>query len=155
MGSRAASRASSRHAHDDPRQVAGVRARPLDASELAERLPLLARWDGPATIDEDGGVIHACAAIEALLAVLRDSLLFDEVISVRKSNTVAEVRAGGVTAEHDRVVVCAGRGTAALPRGAGLPLPVRQSAHVRLAYPVRGDPSARLACPTGRQRRVR
>jgi sarcosine oxidase len=43
-------------------------------------------------------------------------------------------------------VVCAGRGTAALARGAGLPLPVRQGAHVRLSYRVRGEPPARLAC---------
>jgi sarcosine oxidase len=42
-------------------------------------------------------------------------------------------------------VVCAGR-TAALARGAGLPLPVRQCAHVRLSYRVRGEPPARLAC---------
>jgi sarcosine oxidase len=98
-------------------------------------------------IDEDGGVIRASAAIEELTAALRDSLLFDEVISVRAAtSTAVEVRAGGVTAEHGRVVVCAGRGTAALARGAGLPLPVRQSAHVRLAYPVRGDAPARLAC---------
>jgi sarcosine oxidase len=128
------------------RQVGGVRARPIDAPELAERLPLLARWDGPATIDEDGGVIRARAAIEALIAALRDSLVFDEVISVRSGTVSAEVRAGGVTAEHGRVVVCAGRGTTALARGAGLPLPVRLSAHVRLSYPVRGDAPARLAC---------
>jgi sarcosine oxidase len=128
------------------REVGGVRARPIDASELAERLPLLARWDGPATIDEDGGVIHARAAIEALLDTLRDTLHFDEVISVRSSNGVAELRAGGVTAEHGRVVICAGRGTAVLARGAGLPLPVRQSAHVRLTYRVRGHPPGRLAC---------
>src|SRR5918996_688568 len=125
----------------------GGAARRTDASELAERLPLLARWEGPAMIDEDGGVIRTRAAIEALIAALRDSLLFDEVISVRAaSDTAVEVRAGGVTAEHGRVVVCAGRGTATLARGAGLPLPVRQSAHVRLTYRVRGDAPARLAC---------
>jgi sarcosine oxidase len=128
------------------RQVGGVRARRIDAAELAERLPLLARWDGPAMIDEDGGVIRVRAVIEALIAVLRDSLVFDEVISVRGSGTAAQVRAGGVIAEHGRVVICAGRGTAALARGAGLPLPVRQSAHVRLTYPVRGEAPARLAC---------
>jgi sarcosine oxidase len=129
------------------RQVGGVRARPIDAGELAQWLPLLARWEGPAMIDEDGGVIRARAAIEALIAALRDALLFDEVISVRvATSTAVEVRAGGVTAEHGRVVVCAGRGTAALARGAGLPLPVRQSAHVRLTYAVRGDAPTRLAC---------
>ena len=129
------------------RRVGGVRARPIDAAELAERLPLLARWEGPATIDEDGGVIRTRAAIEELIATLRNSLRFDEIISVRAiTSTAVEVRAGGVTAEHGRVVVCAGRGTAPLARGAGLPLPVRQSVHVRLTYPVRGDAPARLAC---------
>ena len=129
------------------RRVGGVRARPVDASELAERLPLLARWEGPAMFDEDGGVIRTRGAMEALIAALRNSLRFDEIVSVRAAtSTAVEVRAGGVTAEHGRVVVCAGRGTAPLARGAGLPLPVRQSVHVRLTYPVRGDAPARLAC---------
>jgi sarcosine oxidase len=44
------------------------------------------------------------------------------------------------------VVVCAGRGTAALARGTGLSLPLRQSAHVRLTYRVRLPPPPRLAC---------
>jgi hypothetical protein len=101
-------------------------------------------------IDEDGGVIRTRAAIEALIAALRNSLRFDENISVRAAtSTAVEVRAGGVTAEHGRVVVCAGRGTAPLARGAGLPLPVRQSVHVRLTYPVRGDaPPVSRACRT-------
>jgi sarcosine oxidase len=55
------------------------------------------------------------------------------------------VRAGGVTAEHGAVVVCAGRGTARWREALG-PLPVRLSAHVRLSYPVRGETPARLAC---------
>jgi sarcosine oxidase len=129
------------------RASGGVRARPVDGAELAERLPLLAPWDGPAMVDEDAGVIRTRATIEALSGALRDALVFDEVLSVRgtASGTV-ELRAGGVTAEHGRVVLCAGRGTAALSRGAGLPLPVRQSAHVRLSFRVRGEPPARLAC---------
>jgi sarcosine oxidase len=78
---------------------------------------------------------------------LRDRIVFDEVLSVRATaGASAEVRAGGSSTEHGRVVVCAGRGTAALARGAGLPLPIRQAAHVRLTYPVRGEPPARLAC---------
>ena len=128
------------------REAGGVRVHPVDASEIAERLPLLAPWDGPATLDEDGGVIRTRAAIEALTGALRSSLVFDEVLSVRTTAGGAEVRAGGVTAEHGRVIVCAGRGTVALARGAGLPLPVRQSAHARLTYPVRGEPPERLAC---------
>jgi sarcosine oxidase len=127
-------------------EAGGVRARPIEPDELAERLPLLAPWDGAATIDEDGGAIRARAAIEALAGALRDSLVFDEVIAVRRAGAVAEVRTGGATAEHARVIVCAGRGTAALARGAGLPLPVRQAAHLRLTFPVRGEPPLFLPC---------
>ena len=124
----------------------GVSAREIGGAELAERMPLLA-WEGTATLDDDGGVLRVRATFEALTGMLADALRFEEVLAVRvtPSGTV-EVRAGGVTAEHDRVIVCAGRATAALARGAGLALPVRQSAHVRLAYRVRGEPPARLAC---------
>ena len=126
---------------------AGVRARQIDASEIAERLPLLAPWKDAAVLDEDAGVIRARASIEALSAALRERIVFDEVLSVRATAAgTVEVRAGGVSAEHGRVVLCAGRGTAALARGAGLPLPLRHAAHLRLTYAVRGDPPARVAC---------
>lgn len=129
------------------RGVGGVRARLIDGSELAERLALIAPWPGPAMLDDDGGAIRTRSTLEALTDVLRDRLVFDEVLSVRltASGTV-EVRGGGLTREHERVVVCAGRGTVALGRGAGVPLPVRQAAHVRLTYRVRGEPPSRLAC---------
>jgi sarcosine oxidase len=77
------------------------------------------------------------------VAALGDRLVADEVIAVSPDG---EVRAGGVTARHERVVVCAGRETAALARDAGLSLPVRTSTHVRLTYALRGAPPARLAC---------
>jgi sarcosine oxidase len=126
---------------------AGVRAFLVDAGELAQRLPLLASVRGSAVLDEDGGAIRTRATIDALAAALRERIVFEEVLSVRATaNDTVEVRAGGSTAEHGRVVVCAGRGTAALARGAGLPLPMRQAAHVRLTYPVRGEPPDRLAC---------
>ncbi len=126
---------------------AGVRARRIDGSELAERLPLLAPWGEPAVLDEDGGVIRARASIEALTGALRERIVFDEVLSIRATAAgTVEIRAGGMTAEHGRVVVCAGQGTAALARGAGLPLPLRRAAHVRLSYPVRGEAPATLAC---------
>ena len=125
----------------------GVRARELEPDELAEWLPLMAPPDAPAMVDEDGGVIRARATIEALTQAVGDALVFDEVLSVRETPAgLVEVRAGGLTVEHERVVLCAGRGTVALARGAGLPLPVRQAAHVRLTYRVRGEPAPRLAC---------
>jgi sarcosine oxidase len=124
----------------------GVRARALEPGEVAEWLPLLGPIEAPTMVDEDGGVIRARAAIEALTQAVGDALVFDEVISVRETAAgLVEVRAGGVWVEHERVVLCAGRGTVALARGAGLPLPVRQAAHVRLTYRVRGEPPPRLA----------
>jgi sarcosine oxidase len=131
----------------EPMREAGVRAYLIDADEVEERLPLLASGRASGVLDEDGGVIRTRASIDALTGALGERIVFDEVLSVRAtpSGTV-EVRAGGSTTEHGRVVVCAGRGTAALARGAGLPLPVRQAAHVRLTYPVRGEPPVRLAC---------
>ncbi len=126
---------------------AGVRAGQIDHAELAQHLPMLAEPDTRVVFDEDGGVIRARAGIEALIGALRERLVFDEVLSVRPTPAgTVEVRAGGRTAEHGRVVVCAGRGTAALARGAGLPLPMRQAAHVRLTFAVRGDPPPRAAC---------
>ena len=141
-------------------QDGGVRARTLEPEEVADWLPLMAPTGAPtaadearaaagvpAMVDEDGGVIRVRAVIEALTEAVGDALVLDEVLSVRETAAgMIEVRAGGVWAEHERVVLCAGRGTVALARGAGLPLPVRQAAHVRLTFPVRGEPPPRLAC---------
>ena len=127
--------------------VGGVAARPVDGAELSERLPLLAAYSGPAVLDEGGGSIRTRSAVEALVARLGDSLVADEVVSVRPSGQGrVEVRAGGACAEYRSVVVCAGRGTGPLARGAGLELPVRVAAHVRLTFAVRGGPRPRLAC---------
>lgn len=129
------------------REVGGIPARPIDSPKLVESLPIAGEWDAPAIFDEDGGVLRARAAIAALCNAVRDRLVFDEVLSVRTTaHDTVEVRAGGISTEHDRVVLCAGRGTAALARSAGLPLPIRQAAHVRLTFRVRGRPPARLAC---------
>ncbi|MBV8945159.1 MAG: FAD-binding oxidoreductase [Solirubrobacterales bacterium] len=129
---------------------AGVMAHLVEGDELAARLPLLAPWQGPAVIDEDGGAIRTRASIDALTeAVGKNRIVFDEVLALRSTSAdTAEVRAAGARSEHSRVVVCAGRGTAALARGAGLPLPLRQAAHVRLTYSVRerDEPPERLAC---------
>jgi sarcosine oxidase len=130
--------------------VGGIAARRIDAEELRNRLPILAGFDGrlpPAVLDERGGSIRTTTAIAALTAALPDGLVPDEVLLVRPTPAgTVEVRAGGVAVEHGRVVVCAGRGTAAFARGVGLALPVRTGAHVRLTYDVRGEPPAALAC---------
>jgi sarcosine oxidase len=126
---------------------AGVRAYLIDSDDVAEHLPPLAPWPEDAVFDEDGGAIRTRASIDALVNVLRPELEFDEVLAIRPRPTgTVEVRAGGSTTDHGRVVVCAGRGTAALARGAGLPLPMRQAAHVRLTYRVRAQAPERMAC---------
>jgi sarcosine oxidase len=129
-------------------QVGGLPVRPIDAAELSERLPLLAGYSGPAMFDEGGGSIRTGAAIKALTGQLGESLVADEVISLRPAGSQGvEVRAGGACSHHASAVVCAGRGTAQLARGVGLSLPVSLAAHVRLTFALRdGDPPPRLAC---------
>jgi sarcosine oxidase len=97
-------------------------------------------------LDADGGAIRTRATFAALTDELKERLVFDEVLSVRPTADGVELRAGGVVAVYERVVVCAGRGTTALAHGAGLELPVTQSAQVRLTYRVRGQPPERHAC---------
>ena len=101
-------------------------------------------------LDEDGGSIRTRAAIAALAGALGDRLVADEVYAVRETPAgTVEVRSGGARAEHAAAIVCAGRGTARLARGAGLELPVALAAHVRLRFAVRGAPApAWPACRT-------
>ena len=129
-------------------QEVGVAVRPVDAAELAERLPLLASYSGPAMFDEGGGSLRTGACVKALADRLRPSLVFDEVISLRSVGAQAvEVRAGGDCRQYGRVVVCAGLGTTGLARGVGLSLPASHAAHVRLTFAVAGgDAPPRLAC---------
>jgi sarcosine oxidase len=114
---------------------AGARVREIDD------VPLIGPWDGPAMIDDDAGVIRTQAAVAALAEGVR--IVPDEVYAVSADG---EVRCGGLVARHDRVLVCAGRGTPALARTVGLELPVAEASHVRLTFPVRGEPPERLPC---------
>jgi sarcosine oxidase len=126
-----------------------VSARLVGPAEASAALPILAARDRAQELllDDDGGVIRTRTAIEMLRAALADRIVFDEVVSVRPTaGGPVEVRRGDATAEHDRVLVCAGIGTAGLAHGAGIELPLRSSLHVRLAFDVRGAPPPRLAC---------
>ena len=125
----------------------GVAAREIDADELAERMPLLAGYSGPAMFDEAGGAIRTRAAITALTDALGDAVVTGEVISIdHRADGTVEVRSVTDSAIHSKVVVCAGRETARLARSVGLSLPVRLAAHVRLTFDVRSAPPAQVAC---------
>jgi len=127
--------------------VEGVRARRIGRAELADRMPLLAGWDGPAMLDETAGAIRATAAVTKLTEALGERLVADEVIALRATPAAtAEVRTGGRRAEHGHVVVCAGRHTAALAATLGVRIPLELSLHVRLTFAVRGAPPGRIAC---------
>ena len=127
-------------------QDAGVPARVIDADELAERMPLLARYDGPALIDEAAGAIRIRTAVDVLADGLGESLVTDDVLSVRPTPAgTVEVRAGGVASEHGAVVVCAGVGTAPLARTLGVDIPVDQAAILRITFDVAGPAPARVA----------
>jgi sarcosine oxidase len=130
-------------------EVGDIPARRIDSAEIAEHLPLLADYDGPAMLDAGGGAIRTRAAVEGLAAELGERLTAEEVLSVRAlPGGGAEVRAGGVRAEHAHVVVCAGRETARFARGAGVEIPVSLAAHVRITFGLAAgrEPPSKLAC---------
>ncbi|HEX2174508.1 MAG TPA: FAD-binding oxidoreductase [Nocardioidaceae bacterium] len=123
-----------------------LRVRRIEADELAERLPLLAPYDGPAMLDEAAGTIRTTAAIGALTDRLRDSVVVDHVLSVRPTGSgTVEVRTGTGCREHGHVVVCAGRATPALARGVGISIPLRHDATMRVTFAVRNPPPGRVA----------
>lgn len=127
--------------------VDGIGAHEVDPGDLAELLPLLGPFDGPAFLDPRGGSIRTTATIEALAAELATTFVRDDVLQVRQvSGGRAEVRTGGRTVVHDHVVVCTGRGTLAIARSVGLELPVKQSTHVRYTFEPAGRPPSRAAC---------
>ncbi|MFC8190389.1 NAD(P)/FAD-dependent oxidoreductase [Cellulomonas sp. NPDC057328] len=109
-------------------------ARELTADELRGRLPLLARYDGPAMLDVHGGAIRTRAAITALSDRLAGDLVTDHVLAVRRRDGGVEVRTGTGAHVVDHVVLCAGRGTAGLAGALGIDLPVELGAHVRLTF---------------------
>lgn len=128
-------------------QVGGVAAHAIDSDELAERMPLLAGYSGPAMFDEQGGAIRTRTAIEALAGELSDAIVTGEVVSIDpQDNDTVEVRSVTNSATYSNVIVCAGRETARLARTIGLSLPVRLAAHVRLTFDVKGEAPARVAC---------
>jgi sarcosine oxidase len=126
-------------------EVGGLGAREAEPGEVAELVPLLAAYHGPATVDPDGGTIRTGAAVRGLQAGLGSAIVADEVLSLRPCGAGVEVRSGGEAREFAAAVVCAGIGTPALARTMGLSLPVEAAAHVRITFGVAGPPPPTLA----------
>ena len=121
-------------------------ARRIDADELAARIPVLAEYEGPAMLDEAGGAIRTRAAISALAQRLRDDIVVDHVLALRPTTTGGiEVRTGTGRHEHDHAIVCAGRGTQALARGAGASIPLERSATLRVTFATKDEPPRGLS----------
>ena len=126
---------------------AGVDVAEVSADELAERLPVLAGFEGPAIFDAEGGSIRAAAAVAALADRLGESLVVDEVVTLWPTGSeTVEVRTAGGRGEHSAAVVCTGRDTAPLARGVGLSIPIEVSLHGRVSFRVRGPAPPRVAC---------
>ena len=76
-----------------------------------------------------------------------DSLVADEVVALwATGRETIEVRTAGSRGEHGAAIVCAGRDTARLARGAGIAIPIEFSLHGRVSFNVRTDAPARVAC---------
>jgi sarcosine oxidase len=129
--------------------VGGIDARLIDPDEALERMPLLERREEPALLDADGGAIRAAGAVAALAGALREGLVGEEAVALspRPGGTV-ELFTGGRRVEHGSVVVCAGTSTASLARSLGVTIPLRLTLHGRVAFAVRGEAPASLACLT-------
>jgi sarcosine oxidase len=120
--------------------------RPIDAAEAAERVPMLAPYHGPAMLDESAGAIRTRAAISALADRLRDDVVVDHVLTLRPTKAGAvEIRTGTGRREHGHALVCAGHGTQALARGAGVSIPLERSATLRVTFATREPAPQRLS----------
>jgi sarcosine oxidase len=129
--------------------VGGIDARLLDADEAAARMPLLAPREDAALFDADGGAIRAAGAVAALADALSEDLVAEEAVALhpRPQGTV-ELFSGGRRVEHGTAVVCAGTSTAALARSLGVTIPLKLTLHGRVAFALRAEPPAQLACLT-------
>lgn len=127
--------------------VGGIDARLIDPEEAVARMPLLGPREEPALFDADGGAIRAAGAVAALSGALRESLVAEEAVALhpRPEGTV-DLFTGSWRVEHGAVVVCAGTSTAALARSLGVTIPLRLTLHGRVAFALRGEPPAGLAC---------
>jgi sarcosine oxidase len=120
--------------------------RAIDPDEVAQHVPVLAPYDGPAMFDEAGGAIRTRAAIGALAERLREDIVVDHVLALcPTASGGVELRTGTGRQEHGHAIVCAGRGTQALARSAGASIPLEHSATLRVTFATKDRSPRRLS----------
>ena len=96
-------------------QQAGVSAERLDAARVHEVLPIIGTYEGAAMLDRDGGSIDTRAAIAGLAGGFADSTVPEQVIALHRTGSGVTMRTPTTVGSHGAAVICAGRGTAAVP----------------------------------------
>ncbi len=125
----------------------GIGVETLAPADLQEHMPLLARYEGPAFLDLDGGAIRAAATIKALSGHIAGTFVADEVLTMWPTrHGSVEIRTNSGRAEHGSVVVCAGADTARLARGLGISIPVQLGLHGRVTFPIKDELPAKAPC---------
>jgi sarcosine oxidase len=121
---------------------AGVEHRLVDEEQQRRLLPILAPPGGPALLDVHGGAIRVRESVAALVSRLGKRLVREEVLAVDPEGGM-ETASGPW--RFQRILLCAGAGTAALagPLGVELPLEVRD--HTRATFRIREE-HGWLAC---------
>lgn len=129
-------------------RITGAEVSALSPEDLAEALPILARFEGPAMIDPGAGAIRSRLTLANLISAAGLNLVPEKVESVtpRPGGGVGIATSFGLR-EFDAAIVSAGTGTLGLAATAGLELPIETRAHVRLTAPLKDpDTPPRLAC---------
>jgi sarcosine oxidase len=129
---------------DDP----GISVRELGPDAVAEALPLMARFEGPAMIDDSAGAIRTRLVLANLIGAVGLNLVPEKVESVRSlPDGGVEVTSTLGPRIFDAAVIAAGTGTAELAAGDGVGIPINQRAHLRLTMPISsGRETESLAC---------
>ncbi len=116
----------------------GIAAEEIGPARLREVLPLLASYEGPAVLDEEGGTIRTRLTIASLIERVGAFLIPVKVDAIEILNGgQAAVRAGGIRRVYDAVLVCAGLGTDRLATLNEVAIPVQVEAQIRRTYPIR------------------
>lgn len=126
----------------------GMEVRGLSPHEIRTSLPIFADYEGEALIDELAGAIRTRLTIANLISAAGVNLIPEPVESVTpRANGGVEVQTSFGPQVFDAAVVAAGVGTVDLAADAGVEIPSKVRACVRLTMPlVGGGTEPRLAC---------